>query len=65
MRRGATLWHLIERERCGKYQKAPVMPEALTVMAKSYKVMGMNDLMEDTLQVLELNYPQHPGIKRC
>ena len=39
------------------------MPQALTVMAKSYKVMGMNDLMEDTLKVLELNYPQHPGLK--
>ncbi|OUU75497.1 MAG: outer membrane protein assembly factor BamD [Methylococcaceae bacterium TMED69] len=51
------------REIVEKYQKAPVMPQALTLMAKSYKVMGMNDLMEDTLQVLELNYPQHPGIK--
>ena len=40
------------------------MPEALLVMAKSYKVMGMDDLMEDTLQVLKLNYPDHPGIEK-
>ena len=51
------------REIVEKYQKAPVMPEALLVMAKSYKVMGMDDLMEDTLQVLKLNYPDHPGIE--
>ena len=51
------------REIVEKYQKAPVMPQALALMAKSYKVMGMNDLMENTLKVLELNYPQHPGIK--
>ena len=51
------------REIVEKYQKAPVMPEALLVMAKSYKVMGMDDLMEDTLQVLKLNYPEHPGIE--
>ena len=51
------------REIVEKYQKAPVMPEALMVMAKSYKVMGMDDLMEDTLQVLKLNYPEYSGIE--
>lgn len=51
------------REIVEKYQKAPVMPEALVVMAKSYKVMGMNDLMDDTLKVLELNYPDYSGLE--
>lgn len=44
------------------YSRTPAMPEALVVMAKAYKVMGMNDLSEDALRVLELNYPGHVGV---
>ncbi|MDA1107864.1 MAG: outer membrane protein assembly factor BamD [Proteobacteria bacterium] len=44
------------------YQRTPAMPEALAVMAKAYKVMGLNDLSGDALRVLELNYPDNPGI---
>lgn len=44
------------------YQQAPAIPAALTIMAKSYKVMGMTDLSNDALRVLELNFPDHPGI---
>ena len=45
------------------YQGAPVMPEALTVMAKAYRVLELDDLSNDALRVLELNYPSHPGIQ--
>jgi outer membrane protein assembly factor BamD len=38
------------------------MPEALVLLAKSYKVLEMNKLSDDALRVLELNYPDHPGI---
>ena len=38
------------------------MPDALVVMAKAYKIMGLNDLSEDALRVLELNYPGHAGV---
>jgi outer membrane protein assembly factor BamD len=31
-------------------------------MAKSYKVLEMDELSDDALRVLELNYPNHPGI---
>jgi len=31
-------------------------------MAKAYKIMELNELSEDALRVLELNYPNHPGI---
>lgn len=44
------------------YPRTPSMPEALVVMAKAYKIMGLNNLSEDALRVLELNYPGHPGI---
>ena len=44
------------------YPRTPAMPEALVIMAKAYKIMEMDDLSEDALRVLELNYPAHPGI---
>lgn len=45
-----------------KYPRTPAIPEALVVMAKAYKVMEMNDLSDDAIRVLEINYPNHPGI---
>ncbi|MGQ0656491.1 MAG: outer membrane protein assembly factor BamD [Chromatiales bacterium] len=45
------------------YQRAPAIPEALTVMAKAYRVLGMDDLSQDALRVLEYNFPNHPGIQ--
>ena len=44
------------------FQQTPAMPEALVLMAKSYKILEMDDLSADALRVLELNYPNHPGI---
>jgi outer membrane protein assembly factor BamD len=31
-------------------------------MAKAYKVLGMVDLSDDALRVLEQNFPKHRGI---
>ncbi|PHS69710.1 MAG: outer membrane protein assembly factor BamD [Methylophaga sp.] len=44
------------------YSRTPAMPEALLIMAKAYKVLELNDLSEDALRVLRLNYPGHPGV---
>ncbi len=44
------------------YDRSPAVPDALAVMAKAYKVMGLDDLSGDALRVLELNAPNHPGI---
>jgi outer membrane protein assembly factor BamD len=44
------------------FQQTPAMPEALVLLAKSYKVLELNDLSNDALRVLEINYPNHPGI---
>ena len=45
------------------YQRSPAMPEALVIMAKAYRILDMKDLSDDALRVLELNYPDHPGIE--
>ncbi len=45
------------------YQQAPAMPEALVLLAKSYTVLELTDLAGDALRVLELNYPNHPGVE--
>jgi len=45
------------------YEKTPSVPEALVLMAKAYKVLEMDDLSNDALRVLELNFPGHPGIE--
>ena len=44
------------------YPRTPAMPQALLTMAKAYKILELNDLSEDALRVLELNYPGHPGV---
>lgn len=44
------------------YQRTPAVPEALLVMAKAYKVMGLDDLATDAMRVLKHNYPDHEGI---
>ncbi|RKZ79646.1 MAG: outer membrane protein assembly factor BamD [Candidatus Parabeggiatoa sp. nov. 1] len=44
------------------HQRTPAVPEALVILAKSYKIMGLNDLSGSALKVLKLNYPEHKGI---
>ena len=45
------------------YQRTPAVPDALAIMAQAYKLMDLDDLSADALRVLELNYPDHPGIQ--
>jgi len=44
------------------YQKTTAIPKALSIMAKAYKLMGLQDLSDDALRVLKLNFPNHPDI---
>lgn len=64
MRRGAFI-AAVNRARyvIENYPRTPSVPDALVIMAKCYKVLEMNDLSEDTQRLLEMNYPNHPGIK--
>jgi outer membrane protein assembly factor BamD len=45
-----------------KYPRTPSVPDALVILAKSYKVMNLQDLLADTVKVLQLNFPDHAGI---
>lgn len=62
MRRGAFV-AAVNRARyvVENYPRTPSVPDALVVMAKAYRVLEMDDLSDDALRVLELNYPNHPG----
>ncbi len=44
------------------YPNSPDMPEALTLMAKAYKILALHPLYEDTMRVLKANYPDYAGI---
>jgi len=63
MRRGAFV-AAVNRARyvVEKYPRTPAVPDALVIMAKAYKIMEMNELSDDALRVLEMNYPNYPGI---
>jgi len=39
------------------YPRTPSTEDALGIMALSYKAMGMNDMLKDTLRVLTRNFP--------
>lgn len=45
------------------YQKTTAVPKALTIMARAYKLMGLQDLSDDAMRVLKLNYPNYPDLK--
>jgi outer membrane protein assembly factor BamD len=45
------------------YPRTPVIPDALVIMAKAYKVLELDDLSKDAIRVLQLNYPNHPGLE--
>lgn len=64
MRRGAFI-AAVNRARyvIENYPRTPSVPDALVIMAKSYKILEMNELSEDTLRILEMNYPGNPGIE--
>ncbi len=44
------------------YSRTPAVPDALALLAKAYKILELDELSTDALRVLELNYPNHPGL---
>lgn len=46
------------------YQGAPVVPRALEIMIEMYLRMGLDDLADDGLAILRLNYPDSPALDR-
>lgn len=43
------------------YQRTPSVSDALVIMAKAYRQMGLTDLAADAERVLRLNYPELAG----
>jgi len=63
MRRGAYVAAANRvRYAIANYPRTPAIPDALAIMARAYKVLQMEELSRDALRVLEMNYPNHPGI---
>ena len=44
------------------YPQTPATGDALAVMIQAYQLLGLNDLANDSLNVLLSNYPEHPSI---
>jgi outer membrane protein assembly factor BamD len=44
------------------YQQTPSMPDALAIMVQSYHALNMQDLKQNSLEVLRLNYPDYPAL---
>ncbi len=47
------------------YQQTPAIPDALAILAESYLHLGMNDLAENSMATLRLNYPGHPALNEA
>ncbi|BFM08978.1 outer membrane protein assembly factor BamD [Halioxenophilus aromaticivorans] len=46
------------------FQKTPAVPDGLAVMVQAYKLLGKEELAEDSLQVLRENFPNHPALRQ-
>ncbi len=46
------------------YQRTPSVPSALVIMVRSYRLLNADELADGAMQVLRLNYPEHPGLAR-
>lgn len=44
------------------YHRSPAMPDALAVMVQGYHLLDMPELSNQMLEVLKLNYPDHPAL---
>ena len=46
------------------FQRTPAVADGLAVMAQGYILLGLNDLAEDTIDILAMNYPEHPNLDK-
>lgn len=44
------------------FQGTPAVPDGLAIMVQSYRILGLDELAEDSLAVLQQNYPDHPSL---
>lgn len=46
------------------FQRTPSVADGLAIMAQGYIFLGMNDLAEESIEVLATNYPNYPAIDK-
>jgi outer membrane protein assembly factor BamD len=46
------------------YERTPAVADGLAVMAQGYILLGMDDLAKDSIDVLAMNFPEHPSIDK-
>ncbi|ALP52856.1 hypothetical protein Tel_06630 [Candidatus Tenderia electrophaga] len=46
------------------YPQTPAIPDALVIMIKAYRRLGVADLAADALEVMQLNYPDHEALNQ-
>ncbi len=44
------------------FQRTPAVADGLAVMAQGYILLGLDDLARDAIDVLAMNYPDHPNL---
>ena len=44
------------------YQRTPAVPDALVIMTRAYRILGIDDLADDSFRVLKFNYPDRPEV---
>jgi outer membrane protein assembly factor BamD len=48
-----------------EYPQTPATPRALEYLVRAYRILGMQELADDSLRVLALNYPDDPAAARA
>lgn len=46
------------------FQRTPAVADGLAVMAQGYILLGLDDLARDSINVLAMNYPEHPSLDK-
>ena len=44
------------------FQRTPAVADGLAVMAQGYILLGMDDLAQNAIDALAMNYPEHPSL---
>jgi outer membrane protein assembly factor BamD len=51
--------HVVEN-----FQRTPAVQDALVIMARAYRELGITELADDAVRVLRINYPDSPELAR-
>jgi len=46
------------------FQRTPAVADGLAVMAQGYILLGLNGLAQDSIDILAMNYPEHPSLDK-